>query len=172
MDLSQPGFSERAHTRTGTWTSCHITPWRTRWQWPRLCSTVQKGSAPNLLETEKDHFAKKLKTTGIPEVLFSNTGHLQSSHHQNRTHPQPQQHSPTYVRMPLVREESEDLGSSQDSDLLPATLNPPADTGQVTGPNTLTTTSRCHLPNSLWHLLTGTLNNEHSVEHRMKKHKS
>ena len=57
---------------------------------------------------------------GILEVLFKKTGQLHHSHHQQLEHTH--SHSKTPVHMPLVRENLEDLGSSQDSDLLPATL--------------------------------------------------
>ena len=74
----------------------------------------------------------------------------------------PPSHSNTPLHTPLVGDDSEDLGSSQDLDLLQVTLYPQADTGQVEGPNTLTKMSQGHLPNSLWHLL----------KHHLKQHKS
>ena len=93
------------------------------------------------------------KITGIPEVLFSKTDTYiaATAIRTGHTH----SYSNTPLHTPLVGDDSEDLGSSQDSDLPPATPYPQADTGQVEGPNTLTTTSLCHLPNSLWHLLKG-----------------
>ena len=86
------------------------------------------------------------KITGIPEVLFSKTDTYiaATAIRTGHTH----SYSNTPLHTPLV-------GSSQDSNLPPATPYPQADTSQIEGPNTLTTTSLCHIQNSLWHLLKG-----------------
>ena len=61
----------------------------------------------------------------------------------------------TPLHPPLVGDDLEDPGPTQDLHLFPATPYPEADIGQVEEPNTFTTMSWCHLPNPMWHLFKG-----------------
>ena len=101
MGPCQVWCSERAHTLTSTWTLSHITPWRTRWQWPRLCSTMLKRFA-QMSQTQRRRrsmLQRPSKTKGIPEN-WSPTSQL----------PPPEQDAPTAtMTLPYIRQLSETI---------------------------------------------------------------
>jgi len=125
MDPCQARCSERAHTYgqvLGPLKSHHSLVHKVVVARPGLCSTVQKGSAQSSQthRRRRSMLQRPSKTMGILEVLFSKTGQLHHSHHHQLGHTH--SHSNIPLHTPLVRENSEDLGSSQDSGLLLATL--------------------------------------------------
>ena len=105
MGPCQVWCSERAHTRTSTWTLSHITPWRTRWQWPGLFNRAEKicTNVP-ATEKEKEHVAKALQNNGYPRRLvvknWSPTSQL----------PPPEQDAPTAtLTLPYIHHLSETI---------------------------------------------------------------